>query len=705
MTTRTGWCFWLTFLGCVSLAHSAFAYTVEENHPRLWVNENTVGTLEAKCRSAMSTLYDQHKATVDAGYLTPSLPLGTPGWYARNVQMLGLCNFVEGPGDTTYYAAMKRLMDYIWTQGSWEESVYYLDAMAWGYDWFNAALVTQSLDDNYGANLATATQYHVDNYLNWYATNTAHSKLSRLRVLANSGVALYGDGYGDAAATAACDTFYRHAFGDPFTVAMIDSIARDGGYFQGAYNRTVLFSFFKALWAFESGTDVAATGESSCLAGWGDYIVWDTMCRSGLPSGAYAFGMGKQGDTRRHAGTRHTLRYLVNLLASTYQDSNVQWLEEQFAVEAGTWNSNEKWPYIVMHDTLMTGVSPVTAGWPLARQFDVGTVYMRNGWDLSPPSEDIWAVYRHEQYPFGHSHADAGHFTIARGQDLLLIDTGIYDASNSIHHYEYFSQTIAHNAITIKEFGESFVEASENTGGQDRVGGHPITLGDYTADMASDEQGRGSITDFSIVTDELVYVRSDLTDAYATTKVDTVRREFAWLAKWNTFLIFDKVKLDSTGHLQKQLFHMIPNPTTTATTATWDEGGSQAKLTSLYGPATLTEVGGDGAHFMCNETNYTDELEGTEYDEGAYRIELSPARTADERWMLTAIQVTSSAAPTHYRLDLVTLGDYIGACVGLRDTLLFHKYGGAYDYRKHRIPIRRGRRATAYPTGGGGRRH
>ncbi len=675
----------LTLLLSLTLVQSASAYTVEPNHPRLYVNEVTDNTLVAKCKSAMSTNYTAHKSWVDTHLIDDTYPLGWSEGYPAYMKDIALCHLVEGPADTTYYHEMKDMLAYIFAQANWEQDRYYLEALAIFYDWANPELVTGGLDDNYGDSLGVALTWHTANFLSWSATNAAHSKLSRVRELASAGIALAGDGHNDAAATAACDTFYNTVFGDAHCLAMIDSIARDGGYFQGDYNELTLGVFTEALYVFDSGTtDVAVFDSTSCLEGWGDYIVWDTTCRSGLPLESYAFGAGKQGGSYRHSGSRNSLRNLVNMLASTYQDENAMWLEDQFASHASGMNSNQHWGYIVKHDTLLAGVSPVTAGWPIAKQWDVGTVHMRDGWDMSTASEDVWCVYRHEQYPFGHAHADAGHFAISKGQDWLLVDAGLRACAPTClpHYNNYYTQTIAHNTITIKKTGETMSGVTQNTGGQnfgEGLGTHPITVGDYTSAMAGDDE-RGSITDFSVVGDTLVYVRSDLTEAYADGKVDTVRREFMWLEPKDTFLIFDTVKTTGVSAdtlLQKQLFHMIPNPTTLTSAARWTEGDSTVKLTSLFGTGdvTLTEVGGDSSHFLCNTTNYG--VEGTQYDEGAYRLELKPGQSDSQRWMLTAIQVTASADTSYSTLALVTTGDYIGAAVDT-DTILFHKYGGTY---------------------------
>ena len=673
----------------LTLVQQASAYTVEAAHPRVWLTDHD--EIKGKCNSAMSADYDPWKTWIDANFLGDSYPLATNEGYVNHAETFAILHTVEGATDSSYYHEAKLMFAYVWAQANWHQDPFYMRALAICYDQMHADLVTQGLDDNWGDSLAVAVEYNAQEYTNYAGGSPAHTNLTRLIGPATGGIALYGDGHGvaradgDASAIAACDTFMKYAFdANRGGCAMADSIARDGGFFQGDYNRDGLWDFAQSLWIFENGaTDVAATDSSSCLTNWIDYIVWDTTCEKNDSLATYAFGFGKQSDSYTHGGGRDDLRHIVNMLTTAYQDPNGMWLQDQFVARGiGIDYRYGVARYLAYHDTSLAAISPVTASWPIAKHYEVGTVYLRNGWDMEQTtSTDVWAVYRHEQYPFGHATADAGHFCIFRGDDLLLIDAGYYDGGLSDHHIEYFSQTIAHTAITIKKTGETFAEATENTGGQNYLGGaHPTTVTEYATYLAGDVY-RGNITDFSVVGDTLAYIRSDLTEAYLDSKVDTVRREFVWMEPKNTFLIFDTVKTTGVSAEtleQKQLFHMIDNPTTTTATARWTNGGSQAKITSLFGTGdvTLTEVGGAGHHFDCNGTNYGSE--GVYYDEGRYRIELKCGQSDSQRWMLTAVQVTAEADTSYSTLTLLTEGStYIGAAVD-SDTILFHKYGGAY---------------------------
>ena len=181
----------------------------------------------------------------------------------------------------------------------------------------------------------------------------------------------------------------------------------------------------KIGWYWDYGTDYPAFADtvSSNLAGYGNYLLYATSARSSVDGDAPAFGEGKQSDSARHAGSREERRLLIERLEASYGDSTLTWLTGQYETHASAINAPDKWDFLVVRDTILGAAAPTTArGYPAAKKFDNGAVFMRGGWDLATTSTDIWAVYRHEQYPFHHAHADAGHFCVFRGNDLMLIE-------------------------------------------------------------------------------------------------------------------------------------------------------------------------------------------------------------------------------------------------------------------------------------------
>ena len=667
-------------------------YVVEPNHPRLYFNENEIAGIRTKCKSAELTFYTGFIDWVDDYAVPDDYPLAYVYQQGQQLGRLAFAYAIEQ--DTTYlHEAVlcgQSLFDDFTT--TWYDDDYVQEGMSLFYDWcYDGMGATRKA--LFGDSLAVACKRQHDS--SNYSTNAAHSQIVVISDVMPMALAIAGDGLDDATATAALDSIYAHTFGDHHMCAILDSIGNDGGGYEGDYSEGTMAGISTLFWLWDHGTDKDPWSTSSNMTGFGDYMLYDTGARTEVvfydvsgpyQNTLYGFGEGKQGDSEAHAGGCGSRMRPVQRLAAAYQDSTLMWLSDQYDTHTSAYqNKPSRWKDLVMRDTLMTAVTPTAAGYTSAKQFDVGTVFMRSGWSLHPDSTDIWATYRHEQYPFGHAHADAGHFIVGRGHDLLLIDSGEYYNSTSDHHKNYMKQTIAHNAITIKDFDETFL-THENSGGQNMQGiafggEHPLTLGAYADSMAGAD-GRGSITTYAHRADTLTYIRSDLTDAYSSSKVDTVRREFVWMEPDGVFLVFDYADVDSTGFLQKSLFHFINNPTFNSGDKTWTviHGTSEVTLRFL-GHSSIDEIGGSGAEFEVNGTNYP--LPGTaDYhsDNGAYRIEAIMPRDAEQRWLLTIIETSVVGGADYGTVATVEVGDYIGACVN-GDTLLFHKYGGDYSYR------------------------
>jgi hypothetical protein len=669
-------------------------YVVEPNHPRLYFNENTIAEQRAKCKSAELTFYTGFIDYINSSVVGDDYPLAYVYDQGKQLGRLAFAYAMEQ--DTLYLheavlCANSLFADYTTT---WDDDGDARAGMAQFYDWCYEGFGS-TRKALYGDSLAQAFKrlHAAANYM----TNPAHSQIVVMAPIMPLALAVAGDGFEDAIATAALDSIYAHTFGSYHMGAILDSIGNDGGGFEGEHyseDGGTAASVSTLFWLWDYGTD-KDPWTSTNMTGMGDYLLYDTSARTEVvyydvsgPSQyqLYAFGSSKQSDTNAHAGTRDSRILLVSRLANAYQDSSLIWMSDQYDSLTGGVNTPARWKHIIVRDTLMTQSRPstVAAGYATAKQSDVGTVFMRENWDLSSGSTDVWATYRHEQYPFGHAHADAGHFIVGRGHDLLFIDSGEYYNSLSDHHRNYFKQTVAHNAITIKDFSETFL-SYRNSGGQDLQGlaysgEHPLTLGAYTDSMAGAD-GRGSITDYAHRADTLTYIRSDLTSAYSSAKVDTVRREFVWMEPDDVFLVFDYADVDSFGFLQKSLFHTINNPTLNGDD-TWTvvHGTSEATLT-FYGNATISKVGGSGSEFMADGTNWP-LPSTTDYhsDNGAWRIEAAPSRGSESRWLLTIIETSVVGGADYGTVSTVTVGDYIGAVVN-GDTLLFHAWGGEYQYR------------------------
>jgi len=672
-------------------------YVVEANHPRIYFNEDELATLRAKCKSAENTSYTTFIGYVDANYIDDTYPVSQGlERHAKALAALSFAYVVEQ--DTTYLKeatenAQSLFDDYstTWDDGEFVQQ-YYPCFYDWCYGGFGDARKTLFGDslNAMGDRFMAGTNFMV---------NAPHSQHSVVHPTAFMGLALYGDGVDDALAVSLLDTCFNHTFGDYHIFACLDSIGRDGGGYEGpGYSESTMNDMLELCWIWDKGTDLAAFDESSCVTGHGTYMLYDTGTDTEVvdynysgecvldPTTMYAFGEGKQGDAEGQFGSLERRMWLTNMLATAYQDSTLTWLAGQYDTHtSGYIPSYIRWEHIVVQDTLMAAAAPTTArGYTTAKQFDNGTVFMREGWDLATASTDVWATYYHGQFSQGHAHADCGSFILGMGNDLLFIDSGEYTTTVAAHDANYFQQTVAHNAITVKLFGEDF-DGYANSGGQQfyQFGTASCdigTVGEYATYLAGDG-ARGTITDYSHRADTLTYIRSDLTDAYSSSKVDTVRREFVWMEPDGVFLIYDYVYAVEDTFLQKSLFHTIGNPTLNGDD-TWTvvQGGSEATLT-FYGNASAQEIGGSGYEFWADGQNWpVGACVDYHSDNGAYRIEALPTRSSKTRALVTIIETSVVGGAGYGTVATVAVGDYLGAVVN-GDTLLFHKYGGTYQYR------------------------
>jgi hypothetical protein len=84
---------------------------------------------------------------------------------------------------------------------------------------------------------------------------------------------------------------------------------------------------------------------------------------------------------------------------------------------------------------------------PWFRFFDgIGLLVARSDW--SPDA--TYVTFKVGDNYWSHSHLDQGAFTIYKG-GALAIDSGFYTKYGSDHHMNYFSQTIAHNTLTVTD--------------------------------------------------------------------------------------------------------------------------------------------------------------------------------------------------------------------------------------------------------------
>ncbi len=331
---------------------------------------------------------------------------------------------------------------------------------------------------------------------------------------------------------------------------------------------------------------------------------------------------------------------MLHSLAAVYRDKRAEWLALEIdSLGLGWINRNERWELLILRDPSVGTQAPT--GLADARFFqDMGIVYMRSGWDYSESSNDVYAVFRCEAMNAGHTNAHQNHILIARGYDLLALDSGVYDGGVSSHHVNYFCRTIAHNTVTVYDPSESTFGSYANDGGQIMPKELPTRFGD----ASTPEFYRGKVELFKD-TETFTYMKGDATAAYSPAKVDLFTREIVYL-KPGTFVVLDRVEATSPSFTKRWLLHTINQPTISGNTATVTSGDSKLVVTSvLPANAAIGRVGGSGHQFDVNGTNYPPSAGWTE-DMGAWRLEITPGTSAADHIFLTVLSVAGASQPT-----------------------------------------------------------
>ncbi len=661
----------LTALAAVALllvSLTAEAYVVTPTHPRLYFTQSEVSGLRAKCSGPLASDYQTLKSWCDE-HMNESLPFSSAYFYETYLAAYSFTYLMSQ--ETQYAARAKQIANYMISSGQTN-----LEQFARGgsyfFDWCYGYL-TPAERQTIGSAIIQSGLHHLGG-TDWDSTINYHSKPRLLRTISAPGLALYGEGVSDADARELCDTAYEHTYGAEHTLCAIDELGADGSYFEGDYTHTVLTTKFREhceMWT--SATDADPFAVSSNFQNMSTYYLYDTFAKNG-PGPASQMSGSRQGDSHHHTVPAEATRIAMYSLARRYRDATAQWVADEIAdVGLSYILPYNLWMLIVEYDPTVPAQAPTSM--PTAWHFDtMGTVYMRSGFDYSESSDDVYAVFRCEKYPAGHTHAHQNHILIARGSDLLAIDSGTYDYSTSTHHHNYFERTIAHNTITVYDPNETTFGSWSNDGGQISPAIHEH--GHHCGDASLPVRDRGIITDFEN-TANFTYARGDATKAYASYKLNEFVREVVWV-KPDIFVVLDRVDATSASYEKRWLLHSLNEPQVSGDLTVIQEGDSKLFVkTLLPAPFQITKVGGAGREFEVRGVNYVPSG-GAKEDSGAWRIEVRPTTNANEHLFLHVFYVADASLGSMPDVDLIDTDDVIGAEVG-GHVVLFSKFGNALN--------------------------
>ncbi|MEK7412581.1 MAG: heparinase II/III family protein, partial [Planctomycetota bacterium] len=218
------------------------------------------------------------------------------------------------------------------------------------------------------------------------------------------------------------------------------------------------------------------------------------------------------------------------------------------------------------------------ATWAHARHFEyLGEFHLRSGFG----PDDTYCLFKAGNQGAGHIHKDENNFHIYN-HGFLAMDTGCRDQKNPSSQpqiTEYYSQTIAHNCITIDMPGEKFphhwgVVPKLNGGGQN-------------AD-------KGTVIRAFSTSDHYSYINSDATKVYCEAKAGLVNRQFIFIHP-NHFVVIDRVTSTNATFAKRWLLHFQNEPQRDGLTVRADHGTGRIFSRTLFPTnAKLELIGGPG---------------------------------------------------------------------------------------------------------------
>ncbi len=413
-------------------------------------------------------------------------------------------------------------------------------------------------------------------------------------------------------------------------------IAEDGGYHMGwAYSAAYLTGSIHHTWS---------TATNECV-----YFPWQQK----LP---LFWIYGRQGDgLYSNTGDAYTVSddlnaYQPDLLmiaAGIFKDPYAAW-----AVK----DRPDRFADILYGDKSVRPLAPDNAGAPLppSRHFRrAGVVVARDRWD------DRTTLLQFSSPSFfstNHLHRDANAFTLHyRGG--LAVDSGLYDEGGQnkggyggSHWRNYFTRTIAHNAIVVFDPAQKMQvidEPASNDGGQ-VFRKEPTALADIVPGGHAHLDG---ITRYVEAAD-YTYASGDASKAYDPARVALAQREIVYLRHSTrdhpVVVVFDRVESTQAEFQKRFLLHTIEQPVVTGNLAVAEHrGGRLSCLTLLPEGAKLELIGGPGRDAWVDGENYpadTTAKKRTGRELAEWRLEVSPAGARKRDYFLHVLFVDDSGA-------------------------------------------------------------
>jgi hypothetical protein len=200
---------------------------------------------------------------------------------------------------------------------------------------------------------------------------------------------------------------------------------------------------------------------------------------------------------------------------------------------------------------------------PLSRHFEnSGVVIAKDNWDKN----STMLIFKSSPfYSAGHHHRDENSFTIDY-KASLAVDSGYYDGTDLPHYVNYYTRTIAHNAITVYNPNQKYYynvhynteiakedKVLPNDGGQIYQKHDPVTVDDIKTSAKLDGITK-YYTNYSYT-----YMQGDATKAYSPENVSLEKRDILYLKDSGTShpitIVYDRVESTDPSFQKRYLLH------------------------------------------------------------------------------------------------------------------------------------------------------
>ena len=457
------------------------------------------------------------------------------------------------------------------------------------------------------------------------------------------GLTFYGEGIDDEVCKSLlCSGYDEH---QKMTVHRSKLLGKSGGFNSGTVGNgfeQYPYAEYNLIYTFRSAMGIDITPQLKYMLGYVRYLDWMR-----LPENR-EFGIGDSNhtDNKLSRMTLPHIREIANLFVENNPDK-FDWFAGLIA-RYGDANSRPSIMHFLpllhrYHFDTEEAEGVADAKNKQSMRFNtLGHIAMRSG----VGDKDTYAVFLTERKDRSRQHYDLNHFVIYKN-GYRALDSGARPQPG-LHTPYYYGRTVAHNCITITMPGEQVPKA------WGRAASHEDPETPVPNDGGQNNNRAGKLLAHK-ESEEYVYIASDATRCYNSSKAEQVVREFVWL-KPDIFVIYDRVVSDKADYAKHWLYHTVSEPVMNGKSefSEVSQGGKSICRTLLPKKAVVEFIGGEGKQFWSDGKNwpipeykkedpmfkrYRNTPRNNHPLVGQWRVEVSPKKAATNDHFLHIIQV------------------------------------------------------------------